>query len=241
MQNKSQIKTNILKFLEYQNITKPEFYRKTSITRGILDQNNGISEENITRFLATFPIVDANWLLSGKGSMIKNSSPGYKNSNNNDTLVDQTPKSTNMNEVDLLENPTEISVPYFNEYASAGLMLGIADGKIRPDAYINVPGYSDCDLAINVYGESMYPEYRSGEIVICKKVPVDSQMSYIRFGEAYIAICDDGPVLKYIKRTDDNDYLVFESANEKYQPYLVHKSRIQELYIVKGVITRKNL
>lgn len=181
------------------------------------------------------------WLISGNGPILNSNYISDKNSNNNDRLVEQKPKSTSMNEVALLERPLEESIAYYNEYASAGLMMGIAEGKTTPDAYINVPGLNDCDMAINVYGESMTPIYQPGQIAICKKVPVDPQLSYVRYGEAYLAICDDGPVIKYIRKSDDRDYLVFASANEDYEPYLVHKSRIQDLYLIKGVVARKNL
>lgn len=75
MQEKSQkrliVKKNITKVIELKGISKYEFYKNTGITRGILDQDNGISEENITRFLAYFPDIDANWLITGEGEMYR--------------------------------------------------------------------------------------------------------------------------------------------------------------------------
>jgi len=70
MQEKSLIKQNILQFIDYKGITKYKFYQKSGITRGVLDQNNGMSEENTTRFLACYPEVNPTWLLTGKGSML---------------------------------------------------------------------------------------------------------------------------------------------------------------------------
>ena len=51
-QEKSPIKRKILLFLSENGISQYDFYRKTGITRGILGQNNGISEDNMARFLA---------------------------------------------------------------------------------------------------------------------------------------------------------------------------------------------
>lgn len=70
MQNKSIIKQNILQFIDAKGIKKPRFYEQTGITRGILDQNNGMSEDNIAKFLSAYPEVNANWLLKGSGEMI---------------------------------------------------------------------------------------------------------------------------------------------------------------------------
>ena len=68
---KSIVKQNILQIIEIKGLTKYEFYKKTRITRGVLDQNNGMSEDNIARFLAYFTDIDANWLLTGEGSMYR--------------------------------------------------------------------------------------------------------------------------------------------------------------------------
>ncbi len=75
MQEKSLIKKNILQFIEYKGISKYKFYQDTGITRGVLDQDNGMSEENTTRFLAHYPEVSAEWLLRGEGNMLRNAIP----------------------------------------------------------------------------------------------------------------------------------------------------------------------
>ncbi len=54
MQEKSRIKKNILKYIDFKGVSKYEFYKRTGITRGVLDQNNGMSEENTTKFLAVY-------------------------------------------------------------------------------------------------------------------------------------------------------------------------------------------
>lgn len=73
-QKKSVVKQNILQIIDIKGISKYEFYKKTRITRGVLDQNNGMSEENIARFLACFTEIDANWLITGEGNMYRNTS-----------------------------------------------------------------------------------------------------------------------------------------------------------------------
>jgi hypothetical protein len=72
MQEKSIIKQNILKYLDFIGVSQYKFYQKTGITRGILVQNNGMSEENTSRFLAHYENINVEWLLTGKGEMLKN-------------------------------------------------------------------------------------------------------------------------------------------------------------------------
>lgn len=75
MQEKSLIKQNILKYLAFKGITQYKFYQITGITRGVLTQNNGMSEENTSRFLDCFTDVNPEWLLTGRGEMLKDSVP----------------------------------------------------------------------------------------------------------------------------------------------------------------------
>ena len=95
MQIKSLIKKSILKYLEDQGISKYEFYKKTGITRGILDQNNGMSEENITKFLAVYgKEVSADLLFNTVGKMgsLKQDnslSPYYTKPSNSDVLKEE--------------------------------------------------------------------------------------------------------------------------------------------------------
>ncbi len=73
MKNFSNIKQNILRFIERQDISKYELYKKTGISNGTLSQKGGMSESNIMKFLSAYTEVSAEWLLTGKGEMLKSS------------------------------------------------------------------------------------------------------------------------------------------------------------------------
>ena len=69
-QEKSPIKQNILLYLAQKGVSPYEFYKESGVTRGILQQNNGISEDNIARFLAYASDVSVEWLITGRGEML---------------------------------------------------------------------------------------------------------------------------------------------------------------------------
>ena len=69
MRDFSILKQRILQFLEIKGITKYKFYQETGITNGILSQKNGLTEENIEKFLLTYPEISAEWLMRGEGDM----------------------------------------------------------------------------------------------------------------------------------------------------------------------------
>lgn len=70
MRENSVIKERIIQYLDYKDISKYKFYQETGITNGILSQNNGISEENLLKFLSYYRDISVNWLLTGEGSML---------------------------------------------------------------------------------------------------------------------------------------------------------------------------
>lgn len=107
MQKKSLIKQNILYFIEYKGISKYKFYQKTGITRGILDQDNGMSEENTAKFLAYFPEVSPEWLLTGNGDMLRQIKDSKTSNINSGNVIGSNVNSpgsyTNESSVELIE------------------------------------------------------------------------------------------------------------------------------------------
>lgn len=88
MREISILKNRILQYIENKNISKYEFYQKTGISNGILSQKNGLSEDNILKFLSYFTDINPEWLLTGEGEMLLTKKIEVKN---NDTNIIQIP------------------------------------------------------------------------------------------------------------------------------------------------------
>lgn len=84
MQKKSPIKENILYFADSLNISRREFYRKINVSRGTLESASGITEEILSKFIATYPEINLQWLILGKGEMYQD------NKLNNNPLYNKT-------------------------------------------------------------------------------------------------------------------------------------------------------
>lgn len=127
-------------------------------------------------------------------------------------------------------------IPLFPDYASAGTPNGFADAlKDLPRYY--VPGFQDCDLMVPVSGDSMYSDYSSGDIVICKQI---HDPSFIQWGHAYLVDTVQGLILKNLMPSDKDGFIKFVSNNNKYPPFEVKKKEAKRFFIVKGKI-KKNL
>lgn len=129
----------------------------------------------------------------------------------------------------------EKAIPYYDVEASAGNTSMFDPGNNLPYKEIMVPGYGDCDFAINVWGDSMSPLISNGSIIICK----EWKQNYIEFGSIYLILTTENHrTVKYIFPGSSEEKLMCKSENKFHEPFEVHKQDIIRLYLIKGCIQR---
>ena len=138
-----------------------------------------------------------------------------------------------------LQNDKEVekTIPYYPEVnASAGLNFLTNNGH-NYSVPITIPNV-DAEAFINVFGDSMYPKFCSGEIIGIKTIEKD----FVMFGQAYVIQMTDGEAyIKYIRRGKDDKHWVLASENEMYEPKEFALSKIDKVFIIKAVITKTTL
>ncbi len=225
MQEKSIIKQNILKYLEFKGISPYKFYQDSGITRGILNQNNGMSEENTTKFLAYSTDVNVDWLLTGQGSMLKT----------------QPENTGSVFRLKTDNNVQHQSVPLYDIQASASVVALFKDSSTEtPIDHITIPNLPKCDGAIYVSGDSMYPLLKSGDIIMYKKVA--NEIDNMFWGEMYLVslINNDGDefvMVKWLHKSElGTDYVKLVSENRHHQPKDFHIKHIKGLALIKASV-----
>ena len=76
------------KFMKYKGLNDNKITVSTGISNGLIGKGRkrgGISQENISKILYTYPDLDANWLLTGKGNMLR------EQTESSSTQIDVTP------------------------------------------------------------------------------------------------------------------------------------------------------
>ncbi len=131
--------------------------------------------------------------------------------------------------------PQRDGSPYFDIDATASNINVFGDVQEIPAAYITVPSFKDCDFYLNVYGDSMYPKYSSGEIIACKKI---TDLDIIPYGEAFLIITSEQRLIKYIRKGNRADTVLLVSENPKFEPFEIKRKAILHLYKVVGKIRR---
>lgn len=220
---KSPVKRNILQYLAKKGITPYEFYKKSGVTRGILQQNNGISEDNILRFLAYAPDANPEWLLTGAGEMLKDNSV--------ETTANK--QLTNARSIKSATTPSE-SIPLIPINAMAGALTSETSIlEYECERYV-IPMFKGADFLIPVKGSSMYPQYSSGDIVACQRVPMSN--IFFQWNKVYVIDTDQGALIKRIKPSKTADHVLIVSDNEKYDPFELPITSIHAVALVIGVI-----
>lgn len=64
----------LLKIIELKNINKSQFYREVGLSNGFLDKVRDVGASKLEQILNTYPDISPEWLLTGKGEMLRGSS-----------------------------------------------------------------------------------------------------------------------------------------------------------------------
>jgi phage repressor protein C with HTH and peptisase S24 domain len=174
-----------------------------------------ISKRLANLIQAKYLNVDLVWLLTGVGSMLKENI-------SISAIAMPAPIATNE------------GIPLIPVSAMAGFGTGDIDGVLEYECerYI-VPAFKGAEFLITVRGSSMYPKYSNGDIVACRKVPLDT---FFQWNKIYVIDSTQGALIKRVHKGTDEAHIILISENEKYEPFEIHRQEIRSLAIVMGVI-----
>lgn len=163
--------------------------------------------------LSSFVDISSDWLLTGKGEMLKSDTiKAVPNSNSNDGIP-------------------LVEVTAIGGFGNAKFAIEERDVK---DYYV-IPKFKHkrVDFMIEVEGSSMYPKYNSGDVVACRII---DEQSFIQWNKTHvIATKGQGIIIKRIKK-GVNGSLLMVSDNKDYDPFPVPTEEIDGIALVVGVI-----
>lgn len=150
-------------------------------------------------------------------------------------------------EVEIIHNPKtpecidDRSVTLYDISAAANLKTMLADRPQYALGKILIPNVPQCDGAVYVSGDSMYPILKAGDIVGFKSI---SSFSDVIYGEMYLVSFERGGdeylAVKYINRSEQAGCLKLVSYNTHHDPMDLPLQAINAMAIVKFSI-RKNM
>jgi repressor LexA len=180
-----------------------------------ISNNSGINSSSIEKILHAYPEINAEWLLTGNGQMIKES---------NEPVSKKTEERK--------------GIPLIPIEAMAG--YGQGDSQVMQ--YDVSSGYNIPELEgkgvkylIRVSGSSMYPKYSNGDLLACKPL---KDLAFFQWGKPYVLDTEQGAIVKRLFPCDEDiECLECHSDNKThYPPFKIPKTSVRAVAIVVGVI-----
>lgn len=214
------IQDRVIEYLEKKGISKYRFYKDTGLSNGFLDKKGNIGVDKCEKIIYVYPDINLNWLITGHGPMFKEDAKAGQTNPGQPVAKRATEKGE--------------GIPLIPADAMAGVCQGeLSVLDFECERYV-VPAFKGADFLITVKGSSMYPKYNSGDIVACKKLPLNDL--FFQWNKVYVIDTIQGALIKRVKKANNDDHIILASDNPSYEPFELHKSQINAVAIVMGVI-----
>lgn len=213
IEKKPTIKSRLLQFIENQSISKTDFCKKTGISYSNIKgkaQKSELGGEQISKILEVYKELSPEWLLTGFGFMLRDSST--------------------------LSFEAESSIfPLISQRAFLNW-----SGKDIPCSeikdYYNIPLFKHLhiDFLIEVCGSTMSPYLNNGDIVACS---IMQNLQFIQWNRCYLIATHSQEVLcKRLRSSKRKNCFTAVSENPKFPPFNIPECDICHIALVQGRI-----
>ncbi len=215
----SLIKERILQFIQLEGFSKSEFYRRTGITRGVLDKDSGLTEANIAKFVAAFSDVSLEWLINGYG--------GIRSA---EKLKSQIVSESSEN-YGLAQN----FIPMYSLNGFKAFSLG--EGVIAPEDIIGkyiLPELTHADCILRVQGNDMSPLFQGGDLLAVKII---SKEGFIQWGRPHVLLTGSNDlIIRRLQPSSNEGDLCLSTGNAKFPDFEISIQDIDAIGLVLGAI-----
>ena len=225
------IKERLLQFIDSKGISKREFARLSGISNGYLDKmTDNVSNAKVENILHSFPELNRDWLLYGKGEMLVDMG-GFVEVPDEE-IVNLNPRPGDKFTL----------IPLIN-IDSVGGMDSSNDLTWRDQFTIRHIPFIDAqkdDVAIFQSGDSMTPAIPSGSILQIRQV--HDWQEYFGYGDTFVLWLKDNrrltkQVLKY--SPDPKNYVTCHSFNPEYADEELPRKFIRQVWKVISILSGK--
>lgn len=218
------VSDRIGQYIDYKGVSYYAFENALGASRGSISkavkEKKSIGSNVLENILSVYEDLNPIWLLTGQGAMIRDQGRGL--------YMDEQNKELTAHHVD------QEGIPLIPVEAMAGFCAGNSTPVMdfECDKYV-IPNFRGAEFLIQVKGDSMCPKYTSGDVIACKKLPLDT---FFQWNKVYVIDSEQGVLVKRVKRASDPEYVILVSENKEYDPFELPRKEITSLAIVIGVI-----
>jgi len=211
----------IRQIIENKRLSERYFCREIGVSNGFLNKVNDVGSDKLNKILYRYPEINPIWLLTGNGSM----------------LVTNTQSASKATPDTILSLPAEKGIPLITETALRRFRdteFGIQEPDIKEYYVVPKFKYRIIDFMVEVADNGMYPQYNSGDIIACTVI---KENTFIQWNKTHvIATKGQGVLIKRIKKSSRDEFIVAVSDNETHEPFEIPRKEIKGIAIVVGLI-----
>lgn len=209
----------IKEYINSKGITVAAFERSIGMSNASfgksLKNKGAIGSDKIENILSVYNDLSPEWLLTGKGNMLK----GKESAAEISSIVSYDPK---------------VGQPYYDVDFLGGFSEVYNSQVSLPDHNIIVPGFDRANLWCNVTGHSMEPQISHGDIIALRPCTLKD----IQFGEIYAVVLDTIRTIKILRKGSSKDFLRYVPINPNFDEQEFAVSRIINVFEVIGSISK---
>ena len=216
-------------YIDYKELSVFQFEKKLEV-RSTIDKaiktGSNLRSDILAKILFEFPDVNPDWLLTGKGEMLKSNTSTESNRSN------------------------DVLIPLYDGVVTASMLENDMRPQTQPVEYVNAGDwFRDATAAMRVHGDSMYPEYQSGSIVALKEV---FNKRLIIYGQDYLIETSEYRVIKRLQKSNEKNSWLACSLNQEiwesgelqgrliHEPFDINLDDVIRIYQVVGSVRRNH-
>ena len=237
MEKNLTVKDKIFAFLEKKGISKTDFYAETGIESSNFKGRNKESlpgSAMLVKILTKYPDLSADWLLTGRGEMLKQDVPSAASTGIGVADGRPIPSDKDTNNFRITQEIGQ-GIPYYDVDFIGGFSEIFNSQVTVPACNVVVPGFEKATLWCNVTGHSMEPKINHGDIIALRECSV----SDIQYGEIYAVVLDIIRTIKILRRGSTPDVLRYVPINiQNFDEQEFPISRILHIFEVLGSVAK---
>ncbi len=218
-------------FMDKEGINDNQMTIAAGLSVGLLGKlkksGKGMSSVNIEKILLSYPYLNGDWLLTGRGSMLVNKGEMMQTDNDRQAQTAwQVPKDSGK------------GIPLIPLDAVAGFPADSGAAVLMEDCerYV-IPEFENkgANFLIRVSGDSMVPLYYSGDLLACRKI---DNVRFFQWGTVYVLETSQGVIVKRVQESQDHDdsILCVSENSSIHRPFLLPRDDIRSLSIIVGLV-----
>lgn len=225
-------------FIQYQRVSVRAFEQSINASDGMIRRaianKTDIQSKWLSIIAENYPNLSIDWLITGKGNMIKGK---LSESAECDKNIDSISK-TKVSDIPTA-NYEYKGAPYYNVDFIGGFDMVFNDQTRHPDYYINFAPYNKPGVIwCNITGHSMEPELNNGDFIAMKEMT--DPIEYLPYGEIYGIVTDNYRTVKRIRMSDRKGFvrLIPTNKSPEYAEQEIPISMIRKVFAVLGSMHR---